>query len=206
MRVTTMAAPSEIAGISDLLGRYDRFIVDVWGTLYDGGAAFPGAVDALTAIRRAGGRVVILSNSPRVPAIVEERLAGIGIGPDLYDAVVTSGGEVRTALEAREATPFSSLGTRVLQTGPTRFPDTLPASGYVSVGTVEDADWVLASGPEGEDDTLDLYEEMLRGARARDLPLICANPDRVVVHGGVRRLCAGALSDRYTALGARATR
>jgi HAD superfamily hydrolase (TIGR01459 family) len=38
---------------------------------------------------------------------------------------------------------------------------------------------------------------------ARNLPMICANPDRVVEHGGRIIYCGGALADLYEAQGGR---
>jgi len=42
---------------------------------------------------------------------------------------------------------------------------------------------------------------MLQAARRRDLPMVCANPDLVVHHLGRRAICAGAIAQRYEALG-----
>ena len=50
---------------------------------------------------------------------------------------------------------------------------------------------------EGPDD----YEDMLTAMKARDLALICANPDLVVQRGGRLIPCAGALARAYEALG-----
>ena len=37
--------------------------------------------------------------------------------------------------------------------------------------------------------------------RSRDVTLHCLNPDRVVIHGNKRMVCAGALADAYVELG-----
>ena len=47
------------------------------------------------------------------------------------------------------------------------------------------------------------YEPLLRTALARDLPMVCANPDLVVMHGSRRALCAGALAKWYEEGGGR---
>ena len=39
--------------------------------------------------------------------------------------------------------------------------------------------------------------------RASDVLLHCLNPDRIVIHGDERMICAGALADAYEALGGR---
>src|SRR5207248_9488529 len=47
------------------------------------------------------------------------------------------------------------------------------------------------------------YEAVMPGAQRRGLPMICANPDLVVSHGGRLAICAGTLARRYEALGGR---
>ena len=73
---TAHDSDSALAAIAD---RYDGFVFDVWGTLYDGGAAYPQAVAVLQRLAAAGKAVVVLSNSPRPAAVVAGRLDGIGI-------------------------------------------------------------------------------------------------------------------------------
>ena len=56
---------------------------------------------------------------------------------------------------------------------------------------------------DDDDDTPDMYEDRIKVWLARKLPLICANPDRVVEHGGRIIYCGGALADLYEAHGGR---
>jgi len=44
---------------------------------------------------------------------------------------------------------------------------------------------------------------VLAEALSRGLPMVCANPDLVVVHNGKPALCAGALAEEYQRLGGR---
>jgi HAD superfamily hydrolase (TIGR01459 family) len=73
--------------------------------------------------------------------------------------------------------------------------------GLRRVAEVAEADFVLNTGPSEFDATVAQYEPMLQAARARDLPMVCANPDLVVIHGGRRAICAGALAQRYEEIG-----
>ena len=67
-----------LSAFADIADRYDGFIFDVWGTLYDGGNAFPEALETVRALAGLDKKMLVLSNSPRIPAIVGERLTGIG--------------------------------------------------------------------------------------------------------------------------------
>ena len=183
--------------------RYDGFIFDVWGTLYDGGNAFPEALDTIKTLSGMDKKLLVLSNSPRIPAIVGERLVGIGFDLAWFTEIVTSGGMVADIVGHRRDAESKALGERVLWLGQNRFPDTVPTGSFTAVDSVEDAEWILNAGPEGPEDCLEDYESLLSDSRARNLPMICANPDKNVVHGGVRQICAGAIAGWYEEIGGR---
>ncbi len=87
--------------------------------------------------------------------------------------------------------------------GPTRDDNMLEGIDLVRVGDIAGAEFILNTGPSEWDETVAQYEPLLRAARARDLPMICANPDLVVIHQGRRSICAGAVAQRYEAMGGR---
>src|ERR1700691_2897001 len=109
-----------IAGLGELAGDYDGFILDLWGVLHDGSHPFPGTVDALTRLKAAGKRTVILSNAPRRAEMVAQRVAEIGIPRNLYDAIHSSGEEAWRHLSRRDDPFFQSLGKRCYFLGPRR--------------------------------------------------------------------------------------
>ena len=86
---------SSLAEISD---GYDALFVDLWGCVHDGIAALPDAVAALQAYRKRGGKVVLLTNSPRPRASVETQLEGFGVARDAWDVIATSGDSARSAM------------------------------------------------------------------------------------------------------------
>ena len=68
--------------------------------------------------------------------------------------------------------------------------------------TPEQAKYVICTGLfDDEVETPDDYRDRLAGLRARNLFMICANPDIVVERGDRLVYCAGALADAYAALG-----
>lgn len=192
-----------IDGLAAIAGRYDGYIFDVWGTLYDGGNAFPEALIVLRELAAAGKAVVVLSNSPRLPMVVAERLARIGLGAELYREIITSGGESHRHLKERADALHAGLGPLAYSFAPSRVTDILPGTGFEPTDDIEAADWILNSGPEGEADTVADYEAPLRRGAERGLLMLCANPDRVVIDRGLMKMHAGAMADRYEALGGR---
>ncbi|HYM01552.1 MAG TPA: TIGR01459 family HAD-type hydrolase [Stellaceae bacterium] len=190
-----------LSGLRAIAPRYDGFILDLWGVLHDGSAPLPGVIDALTRLRAAHKRIVILSNAPRRAQLVQKRMTEIGIPPALYDHVHSSGEEAWQHLARRDDPFYAALGRVCYHIGPARDDAMLAGIGITRVADISAADFVLNTGPGGWDDTVADYQSVLDAARARDLPMICANPDLVVVSEGHRALCAGALAQRYEEMG-----
>ncbi len=59
--------------------------------VHNGVAAFPSASDALAAYRRRGGTVILITNAPRPSAPVRRQLLKLGVAPDAFDDIATSG-------------------------------------------------------------------------------------------------------------------
>jgi len=192
-----------LAGIGEIAGDYDGFILDLWGVLHDGTAPFPGVLDALGRLRAAGKRIAILSNAPRRAAAVVERITEIGIAPEFYDHLHSSGEETWQHLAKRDDPFYRALGRRCWVIGPSRDDAMLTGLELTRVSTVEGADFILNIGPWFWRETVDDFEPVLQSARRRDVPMVCANPDLVVIHQGRRSICAGAIAQRYECLGGR---
>lgn len=70
----------------------------------------------------------------------------------------------------------------------------------------EAADRVVCTGLfDDTRETAEDYRATLADLRARDVPMLCANPDLVVERGGKLIPCAGLIAEAYEALGGRVT-
>ena len=190
----TPAPPALIAGLSDIADRYDVLLCDVWGVIHNGRESFPAACEALIKFRQRRGPVVLISNSPRPSADVVAQLDGLGVPREAWSAFVTSGDATRALLAERSPGPAHRMG-------PQR-DDPLFADLGLDFVAADEAAFLAVSGLENDDvETPEHYRERLQAAADRKLPMICANPDRVVQKGDVLIYCAGALADLYTDLG-----
>jgi HAD superfamily hydrolase (TIGR01459 family) len=192
-----------INGMRELAPAYDGFILDLWGVVHDGTAPFPGVLDCMRLLLDAGKRLVLLSNAPRRADDVVRRIAAIGVPAGLYHGVMSSGEEAWLHLSRRDDPFYASLGRRCLQIGSVRDLEMRDGLDLEFVDTPEAADFILNTGPAEWDDTIATYAPVLQKARGRDLPMVCANPDLVVIHAGRPALCAGALAEEYERLGGR---
>jgi HAD superfamily hydrolase (TIGR01459 family) len=190
----------QIAGLSEISDRYDAILCDIWGVLHNGVASFAQASDALVSFRRRGGTVILISNAPRPSPPITRQVLKLGVSPDAFDAVVTSG-DVTIGLMEQQA------GDRVLHLGPERDLTLLDAVADASgarpkLVSLEDAQYALCTGLRNDEaETLDDYEPELRAMAIRDMAMICANPDIVIHRGDTLIYCAGALARRYEELG-----
>ena len=124
------------------------------------------------------------------------------VAPTLYDQILTSGEASRSALAERTDPRMAALGRRYFYIGPDRDQGLLKGLDYTCTYNLRKADFVLATGVVNDNDKLDRYETDLRNAVALQLPLICANPDHVVVRqNGDRVICAGAIAQKFKEMG-----
>lgn len=201
MQPTSARPLPYVAGLASIADRYDGFILDLWGCVHDGIRPYPGAVDCMRRLKAAGKRLCLLSNAPRRVASVEKRLRDMDVPRDCYDEVLSSGEAAHRALAERTDPWHARLGRRCYHLGPERDNDVRDGVGLEIVDHPDKADFVLCTGIDERDETVADHEWELQAAAARKLPLICANPDLVVVVGRELSVCAGLLAQRYEALG-----
>lgn len=192
-----------IGGLRELAPHYDGFILDLWGVIHDGVAPMPGAVDCLRSLMESDKRIILLSNAPRRADDVVRRITRIGVPAGLYHHVMSSGEEAWQHLRRRDDPFYAALGWRCLHISSERDIEIRHGLDLEFVDTAEEAEFVLNTGPAGWDDRLEDYEPILQLALDRNLPMICANPDIVVMHGNQLALCAGALAKWYEEAGGR---
>ena len=183
-----------MTSLSALAPRYDAILSDVWGVLHNGIAAHPSACEALASFRARGGRVVLITNAPRPSTPIVEMLDRLGVPRTAYDAIVSSGDMTRRMLE-------DYRGRTVHYVGPPDENDALFEGLDLTLGPAEEAAAVVVTDLDTDDDTPDMYNDRVTAWLSRSLPLICANPDRVVEHGDRLVYCGGALADLYEARG-----
>ena len=189
-----------IGGLREIASRYDGYVLDLWGVLFNGHEPTPGALGTLRELRALGKRTVVLSNAPRRAHLVERRMNEIGIPQGLYDHVHSSGEETWQHLSKRDDAFYASLGTACYHIGPVRDDNMVEGLGMHRVPSVEDADFILNTGPGGEE-KLEDFEPMLQAAHRRNLKMVCANPDLVVAYGDKLFLCGGSIAQRYEEIG-----
>lgn len=180
--------------MQELSKRHPVWFVDIWGVVHNGVKPFASTVDVLAKHRAQGGTVILVSNSPRSEKGVTQQLNDIGVRPDAYDAAVTSG-DVTQSLMLAEPTG------KLFHLGPSR--DVSLFEGLqVQRVSKEQAGAIICTGLYHDDrETPADYVGLLAELHALNLPMICANPDKLARKGDQLVYCAGALAESYQHIG-----
>ena len=141
---------------------------------------------------------MILTNAPRPSTVIPAQLDRLGLPRDAYDCVVTSGDSTRAEIAKFGAAPAYRIGPEK--------DDALFAGLDISFAPLADASFIICTGLiDDQTEEPDAYRSILEEAAAKNLPMICANPDIVVNWGGRRIWCAGALAEIYKEFGGEVT-
>lgn len=183
--------------ISEFADNFSAFIIDLWGVLHDGEHPYKGAIETLKKLKAENKKIILLSNAPRRAKKAEEKLIEMGFSKDDYDHIITSG---EASYEFLENTKH--YGKYYYYIGPAKDQDLLEGLSYYRVDTPEKANFAIATGFDNDDSVMEEKVPEVQQCIKLGLPLICANPDMVVVrHNGTRPLCAGVIADMYEKLG-----
>ena len=185
----------KLCRLGEIAEGYDALLCDVWGVIHNGQTAFEDAVDALRRFREERGPVILITNAPVPNERVTRMFPQVGVPPDCYDAVVSSGDATRAELIARAPGPVYRLGPD--------YDDPL-YHGIDLEFSQDDAQVISCTGlrhmPNDEPEN---YQGELEELADRGLEMICANPDIVFRYGDRLVWSAGSLAQLYERLGGR---
>ena len=171
------------------------------GVLLDGRSQYPGARDALAALKARGVRIVVLSNSGLTGEANAQRMERLGFDRELYDFLVTSGDVARTLLKSGRVSVRLTPETRcfvISSSGGDEFVRTLGVASAAEGGA---ADLVVIAGSRADRFSLDDYRKLLAPAARRGAPCVCVNPDRLMLTAAGVAPGAGRIAEIYQELG-----
>lgn len=188
-------------GVSDISDSYMGFIIDQWGVLHDGNKAFDGVADCLKELMGRKKYIIILSNSGKRAQQNQDRMEELGIPPSLYHHIVTSGEVTWQGIHDQSDGYFQNIGKKCVVIS--RGGDRSVVDG-LDVDVVEDpkdATFLLISGTDAPEKTLEDYEPLLKNCARYRLKALCANPDSLGIMGGKNIMGPGTLAARYKDFG-----
>jgi HAD superfamily hydrolase (TIGR01459 family) len=182
-----------ISSVDAIADGYDVLLCDVWGVVHNGRNVYAEAAAALQRMRAAGKSVILITNVPKPRGPIPKQLDRIGCPRDAWDAIVTSGDAIRAELSARAPGPMYKIGPD--------YDHALWEGLGLEQAPLETAQFVAISGLNNDNDTPEMYAEIIAAARERGLDMLCANPDIIVQFGERMIWCAGAVARDYASIG-----
>lgn len=183
----------QLSGLQIIAEQYDALLCDVWGVVHNGIAIYEGVAECLQTWRAQRGPVLLLTNAPRPAQAVKNRLDKLGMPPNTYDGILSSGDATYDMLKQRAA-----QGQVCHFVGVPPKDEMLLQGIDLTFAPVEQADFVLLTGlMDDRAETPADYQPAIDKWKQKELPVICANPDRVVEFGGQILYCAGAVAEIY---------
>jgi HAD superfamily hydrolase (TIGR01459 family) len=197
-----------LEGVRDLLVDYDIFLLDMWGVMHDGTTTYEGVLDVIQKLKQAGKDLVILSNSSKRQDNSIRMLRKLGFDSNDFSSIITSG-EVSYHLLSQstpDSTPLAPQSWALLDSivgnpdnrkvfcfGSGDGDEEYLASCGWTLADINDANLIVARGTfvinDGTtvtDKTLDgdeayqtRFEQAIRQAAERRIPMIVANPDKI---------------------------
>lgn len=190
---------TNIHGVSEIIDQYDSFLIDQWGVLHDGTTPYEGVLQCLSMLAQRNKKMILLSNSSRRKTDCLQGLRKVGIEPDLFMEIITSGEIGWQVLSNRRfqaiSVPFEveerqrPLKAYVIGNGEEDY--AYIQSANISFAGPEEADIIVARGTFAAyihgvenpltykvfDDLITNSEALLQVAAARNLPMLVTNPD-----------------------------
>ncbi|KAK3604033.1 hypothetical protein CHS0354_026834 [Potamilus streckersoni] len=189
-----------ISGIREVVSAYDTFLVDQFGVLHNGKRVYEGVTETLQSLKQPGKQIYLISNSGRVNERNIQRNTSIGLMPELYDGIATSGQVLYDMMRRRDISLLQKYGTRVFVIMRDENP-LLTGTDYVRTDNLAEADFIILTGLADGQQAWNNAVALLKQARMYKLPLICSNPDKSMITEGGIAPGSGAVADLYAEMG-----
>jgi HAD superfamily hydrolase (TIGR01459 family) len=177
---------------------FSLFLIDQFGVLHDGTAAYPGAVDALARLKDSGRTIILLSNSGKRAAPNEKRLLALGFKAGSWDHFLSSGEVAWHSLAGQRGADRPQTCFLIARDDDRSAMDGLDLQPVVDAAL---ADVILITASEGDRYPIEHYRNLLAPAAAQKRPAICTNPDKVMLTPKGHRFGAGAIAELYASMG-----
>jgi HAD superfamily hydrolase (TIGR01459 family) len=191
-----------IDGLREIADQFDLFLVDQYGVLHDGVAAYPGAIEALAKIASGGRDVIVLTNSGKDAADNLARLKKLGFS-DSHFRVVSSGEVGLQLVRSGGLGPKFSTGAAACVIGRSGDRYAFSSDEFDLVARPVDAAFLVFAGSDAPRTSLEAYRAQLQAAAQAGVPAICVNPDITMIRDGEFVPAPGAIARIYQDLGGR---
>lgn len=208
-----LAALEVFPSLAGVYTGYKGILLDAYGVFWGGGAVglLPGSKEMMERLILDGKIVGILSNSTQLAFKEIDKLNSHGLVQDKHFHFLITSGEVARYIFLNEKLPFETSTNKFWLFGGIHprfasheaiFKDTV----YNETPNIDEADFIYVSIPHinGEDQIdPELFREEIERIKAKNLPMICPNPDEYAHEGNPPRAVVrqGSIAKLYEKMG-----
>lgn len=180
--------PNKYTKLEEFTHKYDKYVFDIWGVLYDGDKLFPEAIKCLGMLNDLNKTIILLSNSPKTSKSLHEQLLKLGLLESINLSIMTSG---EFALESFKQ---KSLKEPCYFIGPSTHDSFKNNLSMPLTNDINLAKHIICSGFAEEVVNQDYH---FTTAIESGTVFHCINPDQYALVSGTLIKCAGLLAKTY---------
>ena len=209
-----MAAPLVVLpSLIDISDRFNGILLDAYGVFWGGNdvGLLPGSKEVMEKLVSCGTIVGILSNSTQLASKEIQKLHRHGLIQEQHFHFLVTSGEVTRSIFLDRQLPFETPNNTFWLFGGIHPKYSSPQaifqdSVYNETSNIDKADFIYISIPHigGEDQTdPELFRQELSDLKAKNLPMVCANPDQFAHEGNPPRAVVrqGSIALMYEEMG-----
>jgi len=194
-----------IKSISELINKYDLFIIDQWGVIHNGKFGYTYAIDCIKQLFNLKKILILISNSSKRNESTINRLPELGFNKNNFSEVMTSGEMIWRALNLKSNDFIKKLGNNCYHLSYTNNKNVSKFTNGLNfnfVNNLDDANFILGCTASPKLTTLD-YIPLLEKAIKKNLPFICANPDFETIESNSEKkiISMGTIAELYKDFG-----
>ncbi len=191
-----------ISGISEIIDKYDIFILDQWGVIHDGKKGYTLAIECVQQLVKQNKKLIIISNSSKRKSETITRLPKLGFKENQFIEVMTSGEMVWNYLKNKTELNLGKNCFHIYDNTDKKNAEFVNGLDFNFVESIEQADFILGCTPQHKYSITD-YVPILKIALKKEMTFICANPDfeSVEISSKNKIYCMGSIAELYSELG-----
>ncbi len=192
-----------IKSISEIVNKYDNYIIDQWGVMHDGNIGFKHAIEAIDYLEKKNKNLFIISNSSKRQKSSKEKLPKLGFNEKSFINILTSGEMIWHTIRNKYSQLDSKKNCFHIY-DETKEDGLLYRNGLnlSFVDKIDNADFILACTPFVKMEPID-YIPILDKAIEKNLIMYCANPDFETIekNNDQNIFCMGTIAEIYKKMG-----
>ncbi len=175
-----------IERLAEIAANFDAMLIDQFGVIHDGQKLYPGALGVLQQLHERNIPVVVMTNSGKRAASNMVRLVKMGLPRELFVDAISSGEVAYAFVKGKRAYLIGKQG------------EDYGFDGVTFVPSLAEAELILVLGSNAPETSLMEYENLLRSMH---LPMLCCNPDRLMLTPQGLQPAPGAIAEIYVKMG-----